>query len=377
MLINLLGNAVKFTEKGQVTFKVGIINKTNQPITINKINYPAGSSSSHYPLSTMTIRFQVEDTGIGIPENKLTDIFLPFHQVGENINYTEGTGLGLSISQKLVKLMGSDIKVTSKVGEGSIFWIDLDLPAVAKLSEIESIKKPTRIVGFNSNKRKILVVDDNKVNRTILKHLLSPLGFEIQEAIDGADCLEKAIKFQPDAILLDLIMPVMDGFEVTRRLRQIPELQNVVLLALSASVFHSTQQKSILAGCDNFITKPIQASQLLERLRVHLELEWIYADITPQSPPENPTDNLSVDRNNGEKSSENSAAVMIIPSQEAITSLLKLAAIGDIEGLLDEITTLETADRNFKPFLAQLRHLTKGFQMKKIREFLKQHLTEN
>ena len=374
VLINLLGNAVKFTEKGQVTFKVGIINQQNHHINNEYKIDSQKASSSHYPLSIMTIRFQVEDTGIGIPENKLTDIFLPFHQVGENINYTEGTGLGLSISQKLVNMMGSDIKVKSSLGEGSIFWMDLELPAVAKLSEIELIKKPTSIIGFTGNKRKILVVDDNKVNRTILKHLLSPLGFEIQEAIDGVDCLEKAVKFQPDAILLDLIMPVMDGFEVTRRLRQIPELKNVVLLVLSGSVFHSTHQKSILAGCDNFITKPIQASQILEMLQIHLQLDWIYADISSKPQPENTTDSLSVDCNDNDKASQAPPGEIISPSQEEIANLLKLAAIGDIEGLVDEINTLETNNNNLSPFFAQLRHLIKGFQMKKIREFLKQHL---
>jgi PAS domain S-box-containing protein len=166
VLINLLGNAVKFTESGGVVLKVGYHEEK--------------------------IRFQVEDTGIGIAPEKLIEIFLPFHQVGNSRYWVGGTGLGLTISQKLAKLMGSTLQVKSKLGSGSIFWVDLDLPEVPESTEIATGKE-RNIIGFKGEKRKVLVVDDKGENRSFLVNLLEPLGFEIVEATDGCDCLNKTL----------------------------------------------------------------------------------------------------------------------------------------------------------------------------------------
>ncbi|MBE9184085.1 PAS domain S-box protein [Microcoleus sp. LEGE 07076] len=396
ILINLLSNAVKFTQSGGVTFKVGYaenwgekslqINSANSSLTaeiaaktINltaNLDTPPGTQEARESIAAANkeqlpvakIRFQVEDTGIGIGQDKLEEIFLPFHQVGDRNNFVEGTGLGLSISQKLVKMMGSQIYVQSTSGKGSIFWLDLDLPAVAQSSQLPSPQEKRRLVGFSGSQRKLLIVDDNEVNRAMLHRMLSRLGFEIAQATDGEDCLQKAQQFLPDLILMDLLMPVMDGWEATRLLRQLPELKDAVILALSASVYETTRQESILAGCNDFLTKPIQTNELLELLRLHLELEWIYEEGTETKKRKAKTPKIS-----SEIAADDRA--MVSPNSESVLVLLRLAAMGDIEAILEEIAKLEHSDPTLEPFVNHLRQLTKGFQLKQIRDFLKQHLS--
>ncbi|WP_293346996.1 MULTISPECIES: PAS domain S-box protein [unclassified Microcoleus] len=377
ILINLLSNAVKFTNSGGVTFKVGYVGteawSRRQGETYEfsllsselKENYLRFSHNAIAAKHALKIRFQVEDTGTGIDKSKLEEIFLPFHQVGGN-TFVEGTGLGLSISQKLAKLMGSKIRVNSTFGKGSTFWLDLELPAAKRYLEVSPLREKRWLVGFVGNKRKVLIVDDNQLNRDLLCRMLGRLGFEVAEAQNGQECLYKAVKFQPDVILMDLQMPVMDGLETTRRLRQLPELKDVVLIALSASVFESAQQESILAGCDDFLPKPIEANHFLEQLRVHLGLEWIY-----EESPENQnckTPSLS-------PASDFPAYAALLPAaSESVAKIVKLAAMGDIEEIFEESAKLESLEPKLVPFATKLRQLAKGFQLKQIRNILQQYI---
>ena len=377
ILINLLSNAVKFTNNGGVTFKVGYVGteawSRSQGETYEfsllsselKENYMCFSHNAIAAKHALKIRFQVEDTGTGIDKSKLEEIFLPFHQVGGN-TFVEGTGLGLSISQKLAKLMGSKIRVNSTFGKGSTFWLDLELPAAKRYLEVSPLRKKRWLVGFVGNKRKVLIVDDNQLNRDLLCRMLGRLGFEVAEAGNGQECLYKAVKFQPDVILMDLQMPVMDGLETTRRLRQLPELKDVVLIALSASVFESVQQESILAGCDDFLPKPIEANHFLEQLRVHLGLEWIY-----EESPENQnckTPSLS-------PASDFPAYAALLPAaSESVAKIVKLAAMGDIEEIFEESAKLESLEPKLVPFATKLRQLAKGFGLKQIRNILQQYI---
>ncbi len=347
ILINLLGNAVKFTETGGVVFKVG---------------YHEGK-----------IRFQVEDTGIGIAPEKLTEIFLPFHQVENSRHLVEGTGLGLTISQKLAKLMGSTLEVKSQLGFGSVFWLDLDLPEVLQST---SVAKPQErnILGFRGEKRKVLVVDDKWENRSFLVNLLEPLGFEIVEAKDGRDCLNQALEFKPDAILMDLVMPVLDGFEATRQLRNLTELKDIVIIAISASVFDYSQEESQESGCDDFIPKPVRAKHLLERLRVHLELEWVYDDWGLEQAAVGVADRDSEGVKSNEHALNSETRIptpkLIAPPPEDIAVLLDLAMRGNIRGIDEQAARLEQLDAQFVPFASELRQLAQDFQIKQIREFL-------
>ncbi len=374
VLINLLSNAIKFTDQGQVTLKVGTVLESGDWITdIEELS--AENILDFTSLPKAKIRFLVEDTGIGIEEQELTQIFLPFHQVDTGLHSVEGTGLGLSITQKLVKMMGGEIYVKSNMGKGSVFLVDLELLEISCSNKcfLPGLWEP-QIIGFQGKKRKILVVDDQSVNRKILAHLLVPLGFEFAEAVDGRDCLNKAAEFHPDLILMDLVMPVMDGFEATRKLRDVPQLKEVVVVALSASVFDATQQESLGAGCNSFIPKPIQVKQLLERLRLHLGLEWIYEDRPGQQPLEG-SEEIIFHSSHSASNTDNSE--LIPPPPEEISALFQLAMSGDIGGIIEASTNFQNVEPKYGPFAARVHQMAKGFQIKQIREFLKEYMIDS
>ncbi|HEY9728694.1 MAG TPA: PAS domain S-box protein [Chroococcales cyanobacterium] len=385
ILINLLGNAIKFTEQGGVVFKVGYVGNGESELGNRK------------QTTNNKIRFQVEDTGVGIAPEKLVEIFLPFHQVETTRHWVEGTGLGLAISQKLAKLMDSTLEVRSQLGSGSVFWLDLDLPEVAKLTSVAEAKE-RNIIGFKGEKRKVLVADDKWENRSVLVNMLEPLGFEIIEATDGLDCLNKALESKPALILMDLVMPGLDGFEATRQLRKLTELKKIVIIATSASVFDYSQDKSRKVGCNDFISKPVQAQQLLEQLRVHLGLEWVYddlgltrvadaelrvadgdwEDVKSNEQPINPNSRallkLGGDLPAPRPKIENPK--LVAPPPEEMAVLLDLAKRGNLRRIGEQAARLEQLDERFVPFASELRQLAQGFQVKQIREFLQPYMSD-
>jgi PAS domain S-box-containing protein len=413
VLINLLGNAIKFTDKGGVTFKVGYVGcqellaqrdeaqveqglqgssrlqveswennlqHSNLPLRGTlPFGNPFGEREQHSNLPlhgtlpfgnpfgereqhstqkqpAQKMRFVVEDTGIGMSAEQLTEIFLPFHQSGETHLWVEGTGLGLTISQRLVQLMGGSLNVESTLGQGSVFWLDLDLPEVSKCLGIKEDNE-SAIAGFRGNKRKVLVADDKQENRSILVNLLSPLGFEVIEAADGQDCLNQALKRKPDAILLDPVLPKIDGLEVTRQLRRSPDLKDVVVLATSASVFDYNQQECLAAGCNSFIPQPVRTENLFEELKLHLGLEWF-------SEGESGVDILPT----------TSLPPFVPPPPSEIAALYELAMMGDIRGISEKAKKLEQLDEQFVPFAKQLGQLAKNFQEKQILELVKKYM---
>ncbi|MFZ2407087.1 MAG: ATP-binding protein, partial [Methylobacter sp.] len=213
VLLNLLTNAVKFTDTGQVVLRVGRAEPSR-------------------------FSFAVEDTGIGIDRNELELIFRPFEQVGDLHRRLGGTGLGLAISRQLVRYLGSDIVVESRVGKGSIFRFELELEEASSSTSL--LLNPVQVItGYKGPHRKVLIVDDVASNRAVLVDLLSPLGFEVVEACDGIEALELAQAAIPDLILMDIVMPKMDGEEATHLLRQLPALAQVPIIALSASALNA------------------------------------------------------------------------------------------------------------------------------------------
>jgi signal transduction histidine kinase/DNA-binding response OmpR family regulator len=337
ILINLLGNAVKFTEHGSVTFKV---------------------SSNQNPLNNhWKILFQVEDNGIGIATDDLSKIFLPFQQVGQSELKAQGSGLGLAISKKLVKMMGGELHVTSLLGKGTIFWMELDLPEVADVESKQTSQQ--MIIGVEGPPHKILIVDDKWENRSVLVNLLAPLGFQMMEAENGQDSVEKALKWQPNLILMDLIMPIMNGLEATRLIRLKEQLANIVIIATSASAFPQDIQRSLTAGCNDFIAKPIKADKMLEKLRKHLKLEWIFD-----------TENLTLENQN----SVTNTQPLVIPPKEIIKKIYQLTLQGHLDGIFEQATLLEKTDEKFKPFATKLQQLANEFKIRKIREWIKPYL---
>lgn len=387
VLCNLLSNAIKFTDQGEVTFTVSVVNRTDVKsactnyalesnpggfctnVTINSQNQVPKPAPTNQVYSRVakgqhckTIRFQIKDTGVGIDSHQLAQIFLPFHQVSDQSHATEGTGLGLAISQKLIQLMGSEIKVKSIPGNGSTFWFDINLPLVSGWHEPNPATK-RRITGFKGNKRKLMIVDDNKVNRTLLRAMLKPLGFEIIEAINGQDCLQKVVECYPDLILIDLVMPEMDGLETTRRMLALPQLQDkdIVAIALSASVYPQIQQESLAAGCRGFLAKPVESQQLLDAIALHLNLEWIYS--LPQSL--SPTKAATLTQ----------TPINSLPASE-ITALADLVKMGDIQGIIERAESLAQQNSQFEPLTSQICQLARGFRLKQLRELIQDHLVD-
>ena len=203
VLLNLLGNAVKFTDQGHVALTVE---------ALDEVKTAAGKPG-------IVLRFRVEDTGAGIAPDQLERVFQPFEQAGQTGGEIEGTGLGLAISRRIVELMGGELKVESQLDRGSIFRFDVSLP----LTNAIALKEPApirTITGFQGRRRKVLIADDKQYNRLLLADMLEPLGFEVITAEDGQKAVDRAIEWRPDAIVMDLVMPVKTGFEAAR---EIPE----------------------------------------------------------------------------------------------------------------------------------------------------------
>lgn len=363
VLINLLSNAIKFTDQGGVAFKVGIVEAADsrQQAAGEEHHPPDGEGAGQQPV---TIRFQVEDTGIGISADHLEEIFLPFQQVGDRQRMIEGTGLGLAISRKLVNLMGGELQVQSTPGQGSTFWFELHLTEAPSWQEWNRAKPP-EIVGYRGDRRKVLIVDERAENRAVLISFLAPLGFEVAEANDGEAAIVQAIQFQPDVIFMDLVMPVMDGFEATRQLRRLPNFQNTIIVAASASAFEHDQQTSLNVGCNAFLSKPIRYSHLLSILQSHLNLEWEYDATFNSSSGTNFSDT------NSQAATTATPTSGIFPVQ-VLDELLHYAKMGATIDIQNRVAQLEDTEPQLAPMLAQIKQLASAFQVRQLQEYLEQ-----
>ncbi|WP_414572422.1 MASE1 domain-containing protein, partial [Nostoc sp. CCY 9925] len=346
VLINLLGNAIKFTDKGGVTLKVDVISQETQLIT----NYK--------------IRFQVKDTGVGMSSAQLQKIFLPFEQVGDIKKQSQGTGLGLAISQKIVNLMGSTLEVESQPDRGSIFHFEVEFPEAKQWAANSRVMQQGAITGYQGEQRTILVVDDKWENRSVVLNLLEPIGFKLIEASNGQEAIDRAIASQPNLIITDLIMPVMDGFELIRQIKQSERFKNVAIIASSASVFENDQNQSLDVGAIAFLSKPVVADSLLELLRLHLNLVWIYTPKSEIVANQNPT--------NLQSNSEN----ISLPSIEILTRLYELAKDGNLDEILQEVNDLKNDRLIYSDFAQKVIKLAENFQIKKLRDALKQWINQ-
>ena len=344
VLINLLSNAIKFTDNGRVTFSV-----KNQAQSLN-----LQEQKLH------RILFQVEDSGIGISEEDIAKIFLPFEQVGDIKKQAEGTGLGLAITQKIISLMGGELRVSSQLGAGSNFWFEVELVETSDWVEESEQVPEGNIVGFQGEARTILVADDRWENRSVLVNLLEPLGFKVVEAENGKEALEKFHYYQPSFIVTDLSMPVMDGSEMIATLRSEPDGKNIPIVVSSASVFASDRQKSIDAGANEFLPKPIQARQLLSALSKHLELEWIYEQ--PETKKTAKTTLTGID-----------LSEIVAPPTKDIALLLDLSRKGLVNNVIKEIERIEKLDNKFIAFGVQVRNLAQSFKLRELREFIEEY----
>ena len=369
VLLNLLSNAMKFTDKGGITFRVEILGtEENSQDSTGKIPSakPAGSPYSKF----CHIRFQVTDTGIGIAPDHLERICLPFEQVGSRDRQSQGTGLGLAITQRILQLMGSTLQLESTMGQGSTFGFELDLPiAEGWLSTSQPSPGPT-IVGYYGVPKRILVVDDRSQNRSVLNNLLVPLGFDILEAASGQEGLALTIQAQPDLIIVDLAMPQMDGLEMTRRICQHSDLATVPIIACSEKTFSHDLKASQAAGCDDFVAKPVQAPELLEKLQQHLKLEWEYSPETTGGQKPIPARSLPT------SSITPPTAPLIIPPTEVIQRWRDLILKGNYQGLIKQLEQLEQSNAQYHSVTSHLRHLARAFQEQELLRLLSQYQSQ-
>lgn len=342
VLLNLLSNAIKFTDVGCVTFQVKL-----QPSPHSEI------VATDDP--RVNLRFLVRDTGVGIAADRLERIFLAFEQAGSYARRSQGTGLGLAIAQQIVQLMGSTIQVLSPPGEGSTFWFDAEFP-IARQWALTSATDSSgqKIIGYQGRRRKIAIVDDKEVNCTVLAQILMPLGFDCAVANDGQEAFNLCATFNPDAIITDLLMPKLDGFQFTRSLRQsdLP-CREAIVLASSASLLNDDRTRCLEAGCNDFLSKPIEIESLLACLSKHLGLEWIYEQ-TPIA------------------TSEVQTADWVVPPMAELLNIQESAKIGDIEQIELEAIRIKQSNPAYHLFCDRILALAENFEDGKILETIEQ-----
>jgi len=258
VLINLLGNAIKFTTEGGVTLRVKWVKKE-------------GDISAH------CLYFEVEDTGAGIAADEIDNLFKPFMQTETGRRSQEGTGLGLPISRQFVQLMGGDITVSSTLGKGTILKFNIGIN-IADESQMQTKQIIRRAIGLEAGQPeyRILVVDDRLESRLLLVKLLSSLGFSVQQAENGAQAVELWSTWEPHLIWMDMRMPVMDGYEATKRIKAHLKGQATIIIALTASVFEEERSVILSTGCDDFVAKPFREQVILDKMAQYLGVRYVY-----------------------------------------------------------------------------------------------------
>ncbi|GAK51312.1 integral membrane sensor hybrid histidine kinase [Candidatus Moduliflexus flocculans] len=338
VLLNILNNAVKYTEQGTITFRVCQRDHADAP-------------------SSMTLRFEIQDTGIGIPADQLGKIFDAFYQVDTNAAHIEGTGLGLAISRSLVRMMGGELCVESEVGRGSVFWFDLSVVAISTHAS-ESSSPDHRITGYVGERRHILIVDDDPQNLAVMRDMLRPLDFRVDDAERGDIALEKIRNRRPDLLFLDIIMPEMDGLEVARRLRQFPKCEAMPIIAISANISEEYRQKSLEAGCDEFLSKPVYFDRLFQILQQYLGLEWVY-------------ENAKL---------KHSATCILeepigaIPPLEDLQTLFSAAQARNITAIKKWLDMFQQRGTEYQAFLSNVQFYAAQYQFDSMVEFLATYL---
>ncbi|HAX78562.1 MAG TPA: hybrid sensor histidine kinase/response regulator [Cyanobacteria bacterium UBA11372] len=272
VLLNLLGNALKFTEQGSIILRVNVGKKEASNLQ-NKIN----------------LLFEVEDTGSGISSEEMELLFEAFMQAKNSQKSQAGAGLGLAISRKFVNLMGGDITVDSVVGKGSTFRFNIQA-GLSGASDLPDRSSRWRIIGLAPDQPtyRLLIVEDNWENSLLLFKLLSSLGFEVKEAKNGLEAIALWESWNPDLILMDMRMPLMNGYEATQRIKATAKGQATVIIAVTSSAFEEDRSEILSIGCDDFVRKPFQEEIIFAKLAQHLGVRYLYQENTPQSSASKP-----------------------------------------------------------------------------------------
>ncbi|MFT5642497.1 MAG: signal transduction histidine kinase/CheY-like chemotaxis protein [Janthinobacterium sp.] len=331
ILINLLGNAIKFTDTGAVTFRLHYVRDMAQ--------------------------FSIADTGIGISGSDIERIFHPFERSSSaDLREDVGTGLGLTISSMLTHIMGGDLSVKSEPGNGSTFTLKLRLAEVATPHPQLQLDYP--VSGYEGKRRRILIVDDQASQRKMLAGMLQPIGFDIVEADGGIACLIEMAARPPDLVLLDIAMPLMDGWAVSRAIRNQGNTTTPILI-VSANAFDMTSDRTEFPCHDGFIVKPVSMLELLSKVKQQLGLVW-RGDATPLLPLPEPEPER-VDQ-----------PASTTPSRAALAILLELGALGHIKGILKNLAELERETPSCSAVTSELRDMATRFQLQQYTTRLKE-----
>jgi predicted ATPase/signal transduction histidine kinase/CheY-like chemotaxis protein/tRNA A-37 threonylcarbamoyl transferase component Bud32 len=341
VLINLLNNAIKFTCEGGVSVRVRSV-----------ISNGEDSSNYQLPITNYQLQFEVEDSGAGIAPEELDSLFEAFMQTKTGQQSSEGTGLGLPIARSFVQLMGGEMIVSSQVGHGSLFKFDITV-GVVETAQSNSQQPTRRVVALEPNQPtyRILIVDDRWDNRQLLIRLLSPLGFELLEATNGQQAIELWENCSPHIILMDMRMPVMDGYEATKRIKATTKGQATAIIAVTASSFEEQRAIILSTGCDDFIRKPFREADIFDALHKHLGVSFIY-DEPVISPTSTQTDTDAITPN----------AIAALPT--ALVANLYQAIIDGDKDLM--LTLIDQIREQNKPLANALAALVNNFRYKQL-----------
>jgi len=319
VLINLIGNAVRLTNRGEVAVSICHTGEI--------------------------ARIDVKDTGPGIPATDLERIFHPFQRARNTPHANDSTGLGLTISRMITEQMGGELTVESTEGRGSTFSLRVSLPPVTGVHDTTPLRE---VVGYRGPRRRLLLVDDQPDHRDVVRNMLQPLGFLIEEAFDGAECLRRIDEFKPDALLIDLVMPGMSGIEVARVLRDRDWAQPII--AISANVFERDREETVTAGCNGFVQKPVHLADLLGQLQRHLSMSWVHASEAVATTLER---------------TEQTDFTTLPPVVHLLT-MRQHARIGYMKGVTEEIERIGALDPVYRPYASRLQELAKQFRTAEI-----------
>jgi PAS domain S-box-containing protein len=327
VLLNLINNAIKYTPKGQVTFEI---------LRVNNL-----------------IRFLVKDTGVGIPNNKLQSIFEPFHQLDNQPRQSEGTGLGLAISRRIIQLMNSDIFVSSRLKEGSSFWFDIDLPEV--FTRTKKKRKKDIWTEINGEGYRVLIVDDNHMNRVFFVQVLKRKNFELYEAENGIQAIEYTEKYRPHLILMDIMMPKMDGIEAIAEIRKHPKNADIIIFTVSANAEMKDICKKNPNSCNEFLLKPLDVgifySKLIKYFNIGVSQEPVKEKVS-EKPPEK----------------------IIPPDAADIKAFYQMAKTGNVLRVEKMAVQLENTNNDYQAFSKKIQEMARGFKINELKTFLEHYL---
>lgn len=342
VLVNLLGNSLKFTETGSIHLTVS----RQQPSEAVAIDGVAQGETGE----TIALEFTVTDTGLGMAAEELDKIFEPFQQTESGLKSGQGTGLGLPLCQQYVELMGGQLSVSSTPGQGTQFTFTMPVKPVVGADLQLPATQMGKVIGLapNQPRYRILIVEDNQVNRLLLKDLLSPLGLELREAVDGEAALAIWETWHPDLIWMDMRMPKLDGYETTRRIRAAERdrgLSPTIIIAITATVFEENKANILAAGCNDMLRKPFRTAELFSKMGHYLNLQYAYAVEAASPAPPVPPEAITAER----------LATMPIPWLRALRQAALQCSDDNILNLLKEIPATEST------LAAGLDHLANMF----------------